>query len=499
MIRTRKLVPPLFYAAQDLPAASADNFYVRLDAALGKRWKKLAAPLGAAFTRGWGRPTDPVVYLKCYLIGYFENITYDTDLAERISDSISLRRFLGYTLQEATPDHSSLSRVRTQISASCAIESVLEAVVAACAEAGLVSGEVVAVDASLLPANAALSSLRSLSSGKSVRAHLQEVQARNQARPEGEKKEEVRVSNSDFASRTDPEAKIARKPGQRRGLYYRVTHVTEGKSQIIVAAEAGLADVGEADAAQGPLTQAQETLEENGLPLQAVVGDAGYDEADFQAHVEQLGAVPLTHLQHEGTQKPEGFRKSDFLYLPEQDCYRCPADKLLPLSKREPHAFVYRASCGDCRDCPHRPNCVGQTKSQTRSIWRTPKEESRERTAARVATEGGRVLLRRRGQIVEAPFGHMKTYGGLERLNCRGRKKVHVKVVLAAVAWDLIKLVKALLPGPAGPVGEGSGPAPTRPQPERGGLGRWARRAMAALRELVGSPDTELQFRGLLR
>ena len=448
MIRARKLVPPLFYAAQDLVSASPSNFYVRLNAVLGDRWEDLAEPLRPAFTPGQGRPTDPVVYLKCYLIGYFENITYDTDLAERLSDSISLRSFLGYTLQETTPDHSSLSRVRARVGELCALEEVLAQVVAVCIEAGLVGGEVAAVEASLLPANAALSSLRSLTTGKSVRQHLQEVRERNLAREEGEAKESVCVSNADFVSGTDPEAKIARKPGTRRGLYYRVTHVTDEKAQIILAAEAGLADEGEAEAAKGPLTQAQETLQENELSLGAVLGDAGYDDADLHAHVEGLPAVPLTHLQREGTQKPAGFHKSDFQYLPEPDCYRCPAGQLLRRHKSGRQQIMYRAPVKECAGCPHRSPCVGDTKAGCRSIRRGPNEASRERTCARVATEEGRALLHRRGQIVEAPFGHHKAYGGLGRVNGRGRTKVRVKVVRAAVAWNLIKLVKALRPAP---------------------------------------------------
>ncbi len=456
VIRKREYEPPLFYATHEIAAACPGGFYARLEATLAGKWEALAAPLRGAFVKEWGRPTDPIVYLKCYLIGYFENITYDTDLAERIADSIAVRSFLGYTLTERTPDHSSLSRVRAQVGEHCAIEEVLEGVVEACVKAGLVGGEVAAVDASLLPANAALSSLVSLSTGKSVREHLQEVRARNRARGEGEKKEPETLSNAEFVSDTDPDAKIARKPGQRRGMYYRATHVTDQQNQIIVAAECGLADIGEAEAAKGPLTQARETLAENDLALPVVVADAGYDDADLHAHVEQLEGTPLTNVQREGTLKPQGFRKSDFVYCPEQDCYRCPAGKLLTLRKHRKQGTEYRAQTRDCQGCVHREACVGDTKGQSRCIRRSANEVSRERNSARAATEEGRTLLKCRGTIVEAPFGHLKTYGGLGRINCRGLKKAHVKVVLAAVAWNLIKLVKAFFSAPATEAGADS-------------------------------------------
>lgn len=516
MIRKRDGKPPLFYSADEIAAACPGGFYARLEAALAGRWEALAAPLRAAFVADWGRPTDPIVYLKCYLIGYFENITYDTDLAERIADSISLRSFLGYTLTERPPDHSSLSRVRAQVGEHCAIEEVLEAVVEACAKAGLVGGEVAAVDASLLPANAALSSLRSLSTGKPVREHLREVRARNRVLPEGEKKEPQTLSNAEFVSDTDPDAKIARKPGQRRGMYYRATHVTDQQAQIILAAECGLAEAGEAEAAKGPLTQAHETLEENDLSLPVVVADAGYDDADFHAHVEELEGTPLTNVQREGTQKPQGFRKSDFVYCPEQDCYRCPAGQLLTRCKRHGDRTEYRAQASDCQGCAHREACVGETKSQSRSLWRVVHEASRERNCARAATEEGRTLLKGRGTIVEAPFGHMKTYGGLGRINCRGLSKAQVKVVLAAVAWNLIKLVKAFFSAPAPQ--RGAEPPATgavavadgRPLPAdrsclscaRHGQGRtpfWPRVAARTLSRLRAALIAEPQLQPLLR
>jgi transposase len=443
MICKRVLNPPLYYHTAELATPSRANFYARLQAAV-KDWEPLAAAFRPAFCEREGRPTDPVVYLKIFLIAYFENILYDTDLAERISDSLALRAFLGYDLTEQPPDHSSISRVRSKIAAHCDIDEVLEQAVGQCIAAGLVSGEMAAVDASLLPANASLSSLRSLTTGKSLRAHSKEVWERNRALPEGEKPEKIPLSNTEFRSTTDSEARVAHKPRQPRRMCYQLTHVTDAQDQVILAAACGLADRGEAEAAKAPLQRAQETLADGGLTLGVVSADKGYDDAKFHAYVEGLGATPVTHTQQEGTEKPKGFRKSDFTYLPEQDCYQCPASQELPLRKRHQHRLEYRAEVRACQACPHREACVGETKGGSRSIWRVPEEASRERNQARARTEEGRALLALRGRIVEAPFGHLKTYGGMARINCRGQGKANVKVVLAAVAWDLLKLVEAV-------------------------------------------------------
>jgi len=439
VIRKQELRQPLFYEVQEISQPPAGNFYLRLSAAV-KDWEALALPFAAAFSAEVGRPTDPVVYLKIFLIGYLENITYDTDLAERIADSLAIRQFLGYALTELPPDHSSISRNRALIGQHCCVEQVLERVVGLCIEQGLVEGKEAAVDSTLMPANASLSSLRSLKTGKGVREHLAEVRERNKTT---ERPEKATISNQEFRSGTDPDARISKKPGTPRGMYYKVTHVTDGKQGIILAAGCELADVGDMQAAEPVLEESQRTLQQHDLSLGTVVADAGYDGVDFQAAVEQLGARPLTNYKQDSAQKAEGFKKADFQHDAESDCYRCPAGQRLRYhhaSRRD--GRIYQREQADCEGCRHRAGCIGSAGA--RRIARGVHEASRERNIARCHTEEGRQALRRRRHIVEPPFGHMKAYGGLGRINCRGRTKAKVKVVLAAVAWNLIKLVAAL-------------------------------------------------------
>lgn len=437
MIREQKSEQPLFYSTQEIAQPAAGNFYRRLAAVVGD-WRELAAPFAAAFCADFGRPTDPVVYLKIFLVGYLENIVYDTDLAERIADSLAIREFLGYSLSEETPAHDAISRNRARIGERCWIEDVLGPVVTLCQEAGLVSGQEAALDSSLIPANASLSSLRSVKTGKGVREHLREVRQRNR---QAQEKVELQVSNEEFRSSTDPDARLAKKKGTPRDMCYRATQVTDAKAGIILAADCARADQGEVQAAVPVVAQAQGRLEATGASLGTLVADAGYDDCDFHAFVEELGATPLTNYQADG-RKPEGFRKADFSYHPGSDCYLCPEGKRASYAGSSSGKRQYRTRVADCRDCLHRTQCIGGGKRRT--VIRQAHEESRERNIARCHTEAGREALRRRGHIVEPAFGHMKTYGGLGLMNCRGLAKARVKVVMAAVAWNLRKLVGAL-------------------------------------------------------
>jgi hypothetical protein len=77
----------------------------------------LCAPAYCEESRG-GRPgIDPVVYLKMLMVGFFENLPSERAIAARCEDSLSVRAFLGYGLEESTPDHSSLSVIRQQLGA----------------------------------------------------------------------------------------------------------------------------------------------------------------------------------------------------------------------------------------------------------------------------------------------------------------------------------------------------------------------------------------------
>src|SRR6195952_1555453 len=106
----------------------------------------------------YGRPSmAPGVYFRSLLIGYFEGLDSERGIAWRTADSLSLRRFLGYALDEATPDHSTISRTRrlywleTHTAIFRWVLKILD-------EEGLVSGRTVSIDATMLEANAAMKS-----------------------------------------------------------------------------------------------------------------------------------------------------------------------------------------------------------------------------------------------------------------------------------------------------------------------------------------------------
>ncbi|MGV3617005.1 MAG: transposase [Fimbriimonas sp.] len=435
MIRRKEPDLRLFYASEELYRSPRTGFYARLNAAVGN-WGELCKPLEGAFYEGKnGRPVDPVVYFKIFLVGYLENLVFDTDLAERIGDSLSLREFVGYGPTEPTPDHSSLSRVREAMGRDGLLERVMEKGVALCVSAGLVEGSEAAADSTLLAANASLSSLKSVKTGEGVREHL--ARLREEGKP-------LSVKSDEFRAPGDPHARIAKKGSTcPRGMYHKATLVVDSKSQVILSAGVRTADVADPEAALLPLASAQAVLAAHGKELKTAVFDAGYDDSDFHAAVEALGVAPVTNYCDERSAKAEGLAKKDFVYDEGQDVYVCPNGKELARSGRSADGIQYRSKKLDCESCPLQSACLGK-ETKRRTVTRTKNEAARERNIARCHTDEGRAALRRRKTVVEPPLGHMKRFGGMRLVNCRGEKRVRTKTFVAALGWNLLKLARKI-------------------------------------------------------
>src|SRR5665647_3950283 len=127
------------------------HFYEQLDQLLNLSFVyELTRPL---YAHKIGRPSlDPVVFFKCMLVGFFENVVYDTELEFRIADSLLLRKFLGYSLTERTPDESTLRKTRQKMPEE-AFSAVFDHVLDVCQRAGLLKGRVIGMDGTLIDAN----------------------------------------------------------------------------------------------------------------------------------------------------------------------------------------------------------------------------------------------------------------------------------------------------------------------------------------------------------
>jgi len=169
----------LFVAHDALPRSGGHPFYDELNRLLDhigfdKQVEAKCEPFYKDASKG-GRPgISQGVYLRMLLIGFFEGIDSERGICWRVADSLALRSFLGYALTDDTPNHSSLSRIRTRLDFAThqwAFALVLSTLI----EAGIVKGRDVGIDATTLEANAAMRSIVRRDDGRSYDQYLDDL------------------------------------------------------------------------------------------------------------------------------------------------------------------------------------------------------------------------------------------------------------------------------------------------------------------------------------
>ena len=254
----------------ELPRSPGHAFYDRLQTVLREAGfdgfaEQQCAPYYASKL---GRPSlPPGRYFRMHLIGYFEGIDSERGLEWRCADSLSLREFLRLGTTEPVPDHTWLSRTRSRLPLEVH-EAVFTWVLQRLAEHGLIQGNRIGVDASTMEANAALRAIVRRDSGEDYREMLKRLAKESGiATPTADdlirldrNRQGKRLSNADWASPSDPEAKIAKMKDGRTRLAYKPEHAVDLDTGAIVAAEIHPADQGDTTTLPGTLEAAAANL-----------------------------------------------------------------------------------------------------------------------------------------------------------------------------------------------------------------------------------------------
>ena len=279
----------------ELPRSPGHAFYDRLQAVLIEAGfdgfaESQCAPYYASKR---GRPSlPPGRYFRMHLVGYFEGIDSERGLEWRCSDSLSLREFLRLGTTEPVPDHSWLSKTRARLPLEVH-EAVFGWVLERLAEHGLIKGDRIGVDASTMEANAALRAIVRRDSGEGYREMLKRLAvesgietptADDLIRLDRQRKGK-RLSNQDWTSPVDPEARIAKLKDGRTRLAYKPEHAVDLDTGAIVAAAIHPADQGDTATLPETLKAAEANLAAVGAGPTAeepaeLVADKGYHSRD---------------------------------------------------------------------------------------------------------------------------------------------------------------------------------------------------------------------------
>jgi transposase len=352
------------------------------------------------YAEGVGRPSlAPGVYFRLMLIGFFEGIDSERGIAWRVADSLSLRQFLGYGIDESTPDHVTISRTRRLLDADTH-QKVFGWALEQLARAGLVKGKTMGVDSTTLEANAAMKSIMRRDTGEDYMGYLKRVaEAEGVAAPDAaglrrmDRKRKKRTSNEEWESPVDPEAGITKLKDGRTALAYKVEQAVDMETGAIVAVTAH-------GGAAADSTTACETLCEAG---EAVAGLIAVPTANGQYEVDEEGIAEVV--------ADKGYHSNAVMV------------ELAELGLR---SYVAEPDRG-------RRNWDGKTAERD-AVYANRR---------RINGERGKRLQSQRGEKIERNFAHQFDTGGMDRLYLRGRENVHKRLLLQAAACNLALLMRS--------------------------------------------------------
>ena len=387
-----------------------------------------------------GQPSlDPVVFFKIELVSFLEGLHEDRALERRLRDSLAIRWFLGYDLDESLPVHSTISRTRKDRMVTELYEAVFNKILDLCIRHQLVKGSHQSIDSTLLKANACLQSLDFLQ--PKVREHYKK--STGSELPKSEKEKKTRPNPPWFMRpfRRDPEAKVTKKPGFRAAPYYKASTAVDSANAIITHTQVDEASKNDSELLQPIAVEVKKRLNQQGLSLQSVATDKGFYSAE---NLKSLSDESITAYMtpRRLTTKQGDYSREHFRYDKQKDRFICPEGK--PLYFRQiddelSHLRRYRAQEKDCLGCSKKSLC---TKGKARTISLSIHEDLIRGALKRSETEESKKLHRLRNIQAEGSFAQLKEILKFKKLYSLGITNAQKKFMMGCAVINLKKLLR---------------------------------------------------------
>lgn len=389
-----------------LARSASHPFYERLNRLLGEHDfdRFVEGKCQRFYAATMGRPgLAPGIYFRLLLVGYFEGIDSERGIAWRAGDSLSIREFVGLPLNEGAPDHTTISRSRRLIDLETH-RQVFAWVLGLLADAGLVKGKRMGIDATTLEANAALRSIVRRDNGESYEEFLTGLARQSGiATPTREdlarvdRKRKKKGSNKEWVNPHDPDARITKMKDGATHLAHKAEHAVDMDTGAVVAVTLQEANLGDT-------TTVKETLAEAGTTVAELIErEAGTRPAETpQVNLGGIEEVVADKGYHSGPALKEMQAAGVRTYIPE---------------KKQ----------------PGKRHWVG-------------KEDEREVVYAnrqRVQRAKGKRLLRKRGELIERTFAHCYETGGMRRTHLRKHNNILKRLLIHVAGMNLGLLLRS--------------------------------------------------------
>ncbi len=442
----------------DNPVRVIDAFVDRLDL--------LILGFDGAAAEATGRPSyHPAVLLKLYIYGYLNRVQSSRRLEREAGRNVEMMWLTGRLI----PDHKTIADFRKD--SGGAIKQVCIQFIELCRQMGLLAASSVAIDGSKFKAvntrdkNFTRNKVerRRAQLEESVSRYLAQLDTADRQEPSEElaakaehlkeklvklesemqrlaAMEKIMLASPDQQiSLTDPDSRSMATSGRGSGVVgYNVQVAVDTEHHLIITHEVTNSGSDRAQLAN-IASRAKEVLGVNTLEA---VADRGYYSSDEILACDKAGiAVMIPKPMTSGLEARGRFGKQDFVYLGDEDVYRCPAGKKLSYhyTNEEDGRQLRRYWTNACRDCALKPRC---TSGKERRITRWEHEHVLE--AAQKRLDRNRQAMRQRRETVEHPFGTLKMRMGATHFLMKRLPKVASEMALHVLAYNLTRVMNIM-------------------------------------------------------
>jgi len=443
------------WICEDNPVRAVDVFVDELDLAeLG---------FGGVDPEATGRPSyHPLVLLKLYIYGYLNRVQSSRRLEREAGRNIEVMWLTG----RLAPDHKTIADFRRDNGP--AIRKVCAQFVALCRAIGLLTRASVAIDGSKFKAvnnrdknfTRAKMERRLAQIEESVArylsqldtadrqersealaaktAHLKEKLAKLASEIERLKAIEkaMLASPDQQISLTDPDSRSMATSGRGSGVVgYNVQVAVDTQHHLIVTHEVTNSGSDRSQLANIAM-QAKEVL--GAAHLDAVADRGYYNSTEIKACDDAGITVTLPKPMTSGAKADGRFGKQDFVYVPTEDVYRCPAGEKLTyrFTGEEAGKMLRHYWATACPTCPLKSQC---TPASLRRITRWEHEHVLEAVQQRL--DANPQAMRARRETVEHPFGTLKMRMGATHFLMKRLPKVATEMALHVLAYNLTRVM----------------------------------------------------------
>ncbi|MBT7769104.1 MAG: IS1182 family transposase [Rhodospirillales bacterium] len=446
------------YVAEDNPVRVVDAFVDQLDL-FGLGFKRVEPSIT-------GRPGyHPSVLLKLYIYGYLNRVQSSRRLEREAGRNVEVMWLTG----RLVPDHKTIADFRKDNGRG--IRKACVQFVGLCRQFGLLADAGVAIDGAKF--KAVNTRDRNFTKGKMKRRmaqiedrvarYLGQLDSADRQEPSLARTTKIDHLNDKIAklkqemerlaelekemlsrpeqqiSETDPDARSMATSGRGSGMVgYNVQSAVDTEHHLIVTHE--VTNVGTDKSLLSHMSKRTKAV--LATDILDVVADRGYYKSEEILACDRAGITVTLPKPQTSNNKARGlFVKPDFVYLADEDVYRCPAGEYLSyrFSREEQGLMVRRYWTNACPNCAIKDQC---TSGKERRIRRWEHEHILDAVQQRLDEHPE--MMRQRRETVEHPFGTIKYWMGYTHFQMKTLKHVGTEMALHVLAYNLKRVMKIM-------------------------------------------------------